>query len=750
MAGNRNTFDKAMKKAAGYAWSKAWPKAIKEYKQALKEFPSDTTALIGLGVAHFEAGQLEPAREIFQQLYMAEPADVTILGHLANIEEQTKNLDRALALYIDLGELAEKQGSPQQAVMAWSKVAQFDPSSIEAPQHLIQLYTDLGQVDKAVMSCVLLAREFQSRDQTREMVRVLRTALRLDPGNPEAVRLLQVANVALDDGRDLEGGQDGPVEITRREAWSELAQILFEDLSLEMMSDTEMIPAEQRWVVQRTSDTPEARSRVIALIGRAVDLDSKGHADGAIEAYQEVIRSGVDRVAVHFNLGFLYRTQNQPEEACRHLSMTKFHPKYALASFLLLGECYQLHGRPDLAMQYYIQALKVADLQVVNEMRVSETVAMYDLIMDVYIREGREGDEQVVSDFLNSVRIFFHAENWLEKSVQLRAHLDEFSTVGITMSLADALRVRDFNEVFHVLGETRDLVNRGSLLTAREECYWAIEKWPVYLPLHFRLADISARQDMIEDAVNKYLTIAGLYEVDDNFVQAGNMYRTILALTPFDVKIRSKLIDLLIKRSEIDQALEQYLALADAYYQLARVDRALEAFNEALRLTERSQTAKAWRLKILYFMADLYTQRVEWGKALEVYEQIRELAPEDNQAGFHLMDLYFKQGKSEQAMKELQKLLQPLGEHNDRAGIIKVLREAVRLRPNELPIRARLSRAYIESGMKDEAIAELDAIGEMQLEADMRDEAIQTIRLIISLKPANIRAYKQLLYHLLS
>ena len=32
----------------------------------------------------------------------------------------------------------------------------------------------------------------------------------------------------------------------------------------------------------------------------------------------------------------------------------------------------------------------------------------------------------------------------------------------------------------------------------------------------------------------------------------------------------------------------------------------------------------------------------------------------------------------------------------------------------------------------------------------MRDEAIQTIRLIISLKPANVRAYKQLLYHLLS
>lgn len=750
MAGNRRAFDKAMKKAASHATNKAWPKAVKEYEQAVKEFPNDATALLGLATAHSELGHLEAARRIFQQLYEAEPGNPVVLNHLAGVEERMNNWDRARALYITLGQLMEKQGNLQQAAEVWSKVTELDPSSLEAYRQLVQLYSDLGQTSKAVASCVSLAGELRIRGQTREMGRVLRAALSLEPGNPEVLRLLQAANVAPGDEDALENDDVGPVETARREAWAELAQMLLDDVSLEMMSDTHIVPADQRMAVQTVSDSAEARTRAMTLLGWAVDLDSKKEAEGAIQAYQQAMRAGVDRVAVHFNLGFLYKTHHHIEEACRHLSMTRFHPKYALASCLLLGECYQMHGRLDLATQNYVQALKVADLQVVNEAKAPEIASMYDSIAAVYAREAREGGEQVVSDFLDSVRAFFRAEDWLEKTVHLRTHLDEFTAVSVAMSLADALKVREFQKVFHLLGTIRDLVNRGALLTAREQCYWAIEKWPTYLPLHFRLADISVRQGMVEDAVAKYVTIAEFYEADDNLIQAGNVYRTMLTLTPLDVKIRSKLIDLLIDRSEIEQALEQYLALADAYYQLARVDRALEAFNEALRLTERSSAAAAWRLKILHFMADLYIQRVEWGKALEVYEQIRRLAPEDERAGLHLMDLYFKQGRPEQAMRELQRLLQPYERQNDSAEIIRVLREAVRVCPKELPIRARLSRAYIESGMREEAISELDAIGEMQLEAGMRDEAIQTIRLIVSLKPNNLRAYKQLLNHLLS
>jgi hypothetical protein len=46
--------------------------------------------------------------------------------------------------------------------------------------------------------------------------------------------------------------------------------------------------------------------------------------------------------------------------------------------------------------------------------------------------------------------------------------------------------------------------------------------------------------------------------------------------------------------------------------------------------------------------------------------------------------------------------------------------------------------------MAREAIAEYDALGEMQLEAGLREEAAQTIQTIISLEPDDIEGYRRL------
>jgi hypothetical protein len=65
-----------------------------------------------------------------------------------------------------------------------------------------------------------------------------------------------------------------------------------------------------------------------------------------------------------------------------------------------------------------------------------------------------------------------------------------------------------------------------------------------------------------------------------------------------------------------------------------------------------------------------------------------------------------------------------------------------------MPLRARMARAYIDSGMPDEAIRELDALGELQLDAGLRKQAMATVRFIISLNPKNVDAYRQLLAQL--
>jgi Flp pilus assembly protein TadD len=76
--------------------------------------------------------------------------------------------------------------------------------------------------------------------------------------------------------------------------------------------------------------------------------------------------------------------------------------------------------------------------------------------------------------------------------------------------------------------------------------------------------------------------------------------------------------------------------------------------------------------------------------------------------------------------------------------LLAVLRETVQTRPEEMGLRARLAAAYARQGMTKQAIAEYDALGEMQLEAGLREEAARTIQTIINLGPDDIEGYRRL------
>jgi tetratricopeptide (TPR) repeat protein len=208
------------------------------------------------------------------------------------------------------------------------------------------------------------------------------------------------------------------------------------------------------------------------------------------------------------------------------------------------------------------------------------------------------------------------------------------------------------------------------------------------------------------------------------------------------------MIDLLVNQGNIEQALEQYMSLADDYYQLAQIDKALEKFNEALYLAARTSNEQAWKVQILHKIGDINMQRVDWQRATAAYEEIKALSPDDEQARTYLFDLYQKQGQIHKALAELRELVRYHEARNQPQKALSILKDAIQLRPKEMSLRALLARLYTQQGMKREAIAELDALGEMQLEAGLRDEAIQTVKQIIALEPANVEAYRQLLDHI--
>jgi tetratricopeptide (TPR) repeat protein len=61
----------------------------------------------------------------------------------------------------------------------------------------------------------------------------------------------------------------------------------------------------------------------------------------------------------------------------------------------------------------------------------------------------------------------------------------------------------------------------------------------------------------------------------------------------------------------------------------------------------------------------------------------------------------------------------------------------------------RLAAAYAQAGEREKAIEHLDRLGELQLDAGLRSEAANTIKIILSLQPSDAASYKQLLERIL-
>jgi tetratricopeptide (TPR) repeat protein len=205
------------------------------------------------------------------------------------------------------------------------------------------------------------------------------------------------------------------------------------------------------------------------------------------------------------------------------------------------------------------------------------------------------------------------------------------------------------------------------------------------------------------------------------------------------------LVDLLLSAGEIDDALSEYLALADAYYQLMQLSKAVEMYKEALRLTPRSSDPPGLAERILRRMADLQMRTGDWPAASSTLASLINLRPDDERARLNIIDVLYKAGRSRQADKQTEALIQSCQAGGDHRQVINLLAEAVRRQPKQLPLRGRLARAYMDAGMRSEAVEQLDALGEMQLELGLHRQALTTVRAIIALQPPNVDAYQQLL-----
>jgi tetratricopeptide (TPR) repeat protein len=278
-----------------------------------------------------------------------------------------------------------------------------------------------------------------------------------------------------------------------------------------------------------------------------------------------------------------------------------------------------------------------------------------------------------------------------------------------------------------------------------DEAFEALRYAPSYLPLHSLIGDLLVQEGRTQDAISKYTVVAQAYSTRGEISQAVDLLRRIIQAAPMDMAARTRLIEQLAARGSVDEAISEYLDLAEIYVRLAELDMARKTYTTALRLAQQGGASRSWSVKLLRRMADIDMQHLDLRQALRVFEQIRTLQPDDMQVRKSLITLNLRLGEIPQASAELDSLLAYLQNTGKRADSIPFLEDLVNEDPKQTTLHRYLAEEYRQAERISDAVVQLDTLGDIQLDSGDRAGAIQSIEAIIAMNPPNVSDYTAML-----
>ena len=765
MTGNEASFQKAMNNGHSAAWDQLWDKAAVSYRAALTEMPDHPKALSSLALALYQLQEFDEALITYRSLSKVSPKDPIPFEKMAQLSERLGDIEIATEAATKAAELYLSQKDVKKAIENWSRVTQLDPEHILAHSRLALVHERLQHQGQAVTEYLALASLMQRSGKIDKASEFAGRALKIMPGNQAA----QQAQVLLNTGKLLPkpirptGGtaplriakvkqlntpekeissSPDPIGEARQKAMMILAEILFEySDDSEGQNQRKGLQAIMHGTAQ-LSLKKLSHTKIVLHLGQAIDAQSKNKDDLAADELSHALAAGFEHPALYFNLGVLRSTGDRLESSMRNLQHAVKHEDFGLAARLLMGQILQRLERVPEAATEYLEALKLADVVLASEDQADALRQLYEPLIEA---QANEDDEDFHVRLCKNVSEMLVRPNWRDHLLDARKELPK-SDGEMLLPLAEVMIQAESSQVLGAITRVHELARSGYMRSAMDEAFQAICYAPNYLPLHSLIGNLLIQDDRNEEAIAKFSVIAEAYSVRGEASQATIFLRKIIQLAPMDLSSRTKLIEQLTARGQIDDAIKEYLNLADIYYRLAELDMARKTYTNALRATQQGNAERSWNIHILQRMADIDMQRLDWKRAVRVFEQIRTLSPEDSESRKSLIDLNFKLRNKSQGLSELDNYTSYLAEHpSEENDIVELIKNLLNDHPSIVQLHRILAEQYYRLGKKEEAIKEFDNAAEMFLEAGDKEQAIKTITMLLSIKPANAEDYQQVL-----
>jgi tetratricopeptide (TPR) repeat protein len=212
---------------------------------------------------YVQQGKIQNAISEYEKVTKADPKDLTVTNTIGDLYSRLGEADKATDCFKTVGDAYANQGFTVKAIAMYKKISKLKPS-LESVLKLAELYTQQGLFNDARAQYLQVAEEFLKSGELDNAVRIFQKILEMDPENTNMrVRLAEVY-----------------VRLGKKEdAWK-----IFSAAAETLRSKGSLSGAEE--VLQRMLTLDPGNSYALLMQGR--NLLENGDAEAAAEALQKV------------------------------------------------------------------------------------------------------------------------------------------------------------------------------------------------------------------------------------------------------------------------------------------------------------------------------------------------------------------------------------------------------------------------------------------------------------------------------
>ncbi|MCZ7582866.1 MAG: tetratricopeptide repeat protein [Deltaproteobacteria bacterium] len=672
----------------------------------------------------------EQARAVLTRLVAMRPEDDRAHALLAEMCIETGDTPAAFAEKMRFAAVLAEGGQTDAAIDIAREARALDPDNDHAAMLLARLHQDAGHDDLALDQLLQIAANARENERAGLEEDVLRRALDIDPVNADArhsLKRLYLATGRHENAIDVLLGF--AAELLHR-GDRDTADRVYES-ALEIDPDAEAALAGRRDLAARADEADAA----LAFGTRLADIAQAAGDTALVEKrLRELVDAVPDRAKAWVRLKDFYQKSGDTAKAAatlgdaleqagadlqgdeREALLLELHKldEENVDALRMLKDFYKQRGEDGVAVRY---ALRLAKRQAAaGDAGALEPLYREILALDARNMEARHGLADLYRD---------------------RGQYDEAAAEYVQMGRELTHRAE--------YPEAESALLRGLELDARRE------------EVLRALLDLYRAQSRDEKIVDTLDRLAALAEENEEFDAAVGYYREIAALDVTREDAGEKVLDALVNAGHRDEAARELVRLAGAAAKAGDDERREDFLTRAVALQPDSVEARE-QLGALYESSGrtedgarvaselirLYEKAQSWDRVESLHLRRLVAQPDDAETRNALIALYDRTGEADKAALLLFDMADAAQSAGKADAQIVHLHRVVDLQPTNEEAHRKLFEAYRDAGRNDEAVAELLALVDLNLDADRPRAAEKLLREVFTLEPNHQQAQQML------